>query len=121
HLVFSDHATTGDGTVAALQVLAILLREQKPLSELACVMQRVPQLLENLSLPARRPIQDMPELTRRIAFAEKKLGKDGRVLVRWSGTEAKLRLMLEGPEPKVLRSLASDMAQAARKDLAASA
>jgi phosphoglucosamine mutase len=119
HLVFAEHATTGDGTVAALQVLAILLREQKPLSELRRVMQRVPQVLENLTLPARRPIQDMPELTRRIQQAEKKLGKEGRVLVRWSGTEPKLRLMLEGPEPKVLKLLVSDMAAAARKDVAA--
>jgi phosphoglucosamine mutase len=119
HLVFAEHATTGDGTVAALQVLAIMLREQKSLSELAAVMQRVPQVLENISLPARRPLEDMKQLSLRILSAEKKLGKDGRVLVRWSGTEAKLRLMLEGPEPKVLRALVADMADAARKDLAA--
>ena len=121
HLVFAEHATTGDGTVAALQVLAIMLREQKSLSELASVMRRVPQVLENVSLPARRPIEEMKELSRRILSAEKKLGKNGRVLVRWSGTEAKLRLMLEGPEPKVLRALVAEMADAARKDLAASA
>jgi phosphoglucosamine mutase len=121
HLVFAEHATTGDGTVAALQVLSIMLREQKSLSELAAVMRRMPQVLENVSLPARRPIEEMKELSRRILSAEKKLGKDGRVLVRWSGTEAKLRLMLEGPEPKVLRALVAEMADAARKDLAASA
>jgi phosphoglucosamine mutase len=121
HLIFAEHATTGDGTVAALQVLAIMLRQGKALSELAAVMRRVPQILENLTLPARRPIAEMPELTRRIQQAEKKLGKDGRVLVRWSGTEPKLRLMLEGPEPKVLRTLAADMAEAARKDVRASA
>jgi phosphoglucosamine mutase len=121
HLVFADHATTGDGTVAALQVLAIMLRENKPLSALSGVMERVPQLLENVNLPERRPIEQMPELSRRIINAEKKLGKEGRVLVRWSGTEAKLRLMLEGPEPKLLKSLALDMANAARKDLAANA
>jgi phosphoglucosamine mutase len=121
HLIFAEHATTGDGTVAALQVLAIMLRQGKTLSELATVMQRVPQILENLTLPTRRPIAEMPELTRRIQQAEKKLGKDGRVLVRWSGTEPKLRLMLEGPEPKILRTLAADMAEAARKDVRASA
>jgi len=121
HLVFAEHATTGDGTVAALQVLSIMLREQKSLSELASVMQRVPQVLENVSLPARRPIEEMKQLSARIVGAEKKLGKQGRVLVRWSGTEPKLRLMLEGPEPKVLRALVAEMADAARKDLAASA
>jgi phosphoglucosamine mutase len=121
HLVFAEHTTTGDGTVAALQVLSIMLREQKSLSELSAVMRRVPQVLENVSLPARRPIEEMKELSRRIVGAEKKLGKQGRVMVRWSGTEAKLRLMLEGPEPKILRALVAEMADAARKDLAASA
>ncbi|MGC4088500.1 MAG: phosphoglucosamine mutase [Polyangiaceae bacterium] len=117
HLVFAEHATTGDGTVAALQVLAIMQREQRALSELSRVMQRVPQILENVTLPERRPLTEMPKLSKLIGQAEKKLGKDGRVLVRWSGTEAKLRLMLEGPDPKLLKSLVSDMVDAARKDV----
>lgn len=119
HLIFADHATTGDGTVAALQVLSIMLRQGKPLSELAACMERVPQVLENITLPSRRPIDQMPQLSRRIELAEKKLGREGRVLVRWSGTEPKLRLMLEGPEPKLLRSLVLEMAEAARKDVRA--
>jgi phosphoglucosamine mutase len=118
HLVFSEHATTGDGLVAALQVLAIMLRESQPLSSLSKVLERVPQVLENISLPVRRPLSEMPELSRRIGQVEKKLGKNGRVLVRWSGTEPKLRLMLEGPEPKLLKSLVSDLADAARRDVA---
>jgi phosphoglucosamine mutase len=121
HLVFSEHATTGDGVVAALQVLSIMLRESKPLSALSKVLERVPQVLENVNLPVRRPLSEMPELSRRIGQAEKKLGKNGRVLVRWSGTEPKLRLMLEGPEPKLLKSLVGDLAEAARRDLASSA
>lgn len=120
HLVFSDHATTGDGLVAALQVLSILLREAQPLSQLSGVLERVPQVLENVALPMRRPLKDMPELTRRMAQVEKKLGKNGRLLVRWSGTEPKLRLMLEGPEPKLLKTLVDELAQAARRDLASS-
>ncbi|HEY8944199.1 MAG TPA: phosphoglucosamine mutase, partial [Polyangiaceae bacterium] len=78
-----------------------------------------PQVLENVTLPSRRPIEQMPELSRRIQLAEKKLGGEGRVLVRWSGTEPKLRLMLEGPEPALLRTLVAEMAEAARKDLRA--
>lgn len=117
HLIFLDHATTGDGTVAALQVLAIMVQEGRPLSELAKVMERVPQVLESVKLPSRRPLSEMQELTRRIQVAEKKLGKDGRVLVRWSGTEPKLRLMVEGPDPDILKNLVADMAEAARKDL----
>ncbi len=118
HLIFLDHATTGDGTVAALQVIAIMLQESRPLSELSQVMMRVPQVLESVKMPARRPLAEMLELGKRILLAEKKLGKEGRVLVRWSGTEAKLRMMVEGPDPAVLRVLVAEMTEAAKKDLA---
>ena len=118
HLVFINHATTGDGIVAALQILAVMVREERPLSEIATVMQRVPQVLESVKLPERRPIGDMPGLSKKITQVTKKLGSKGRVLVRWSGTEPKLRLMAEGPNPKVLRALIADMAKAARADLA---
>jgi phosphoglucosamine mutase len=118
HLVFAEHATTGDGMVAALQVLAIMLREERPLSELSRAMERVPQVLESIRLAARRPLEEMAELTRRIADAEARLGVDGRVLVRWSGTEPKLRLMLEGPDPEALKTMADEMAEAARRDVA---
>jgi phosphoglucosamine mutase len=117
HLIFLDHATTGDGTVAALQVISIMLQEGRPLSELARVMEPVPQVLESLKLPERRPLTEMLELRKRIDLAEKKLGKAGRVVVRWSGTEAKLRLMLEGPDPSLLRMMVAEMSDAARHDL----
>jgi phosphoglucosamine mutase len=119
HLIFSDHATTGDGLVAALQVLAILVREQRPLSELAAVMSPVPQVLESVKFTDRRPIEDMPMLSKHILQSERKLGDGGRVLVRWSGTEPKLRLMLEGPDVRLLEQLAADMVDAARKDMRA--
>jgi phosphoglucosamine mutase len=118
HLVFAEHATTGDGMVAALQVLAIMLREERPLSELSRSMERVPQVLESIRLAVRRPLEEMAELTRRIADAEARLGSDGRVLVRWSGTEPKLRVMLEGPDPAALKTMADEMADAARRDVA---
>jgi phosphoglucosamine mutase len=118
HLIFLDHATTGDGCVAALQMLAALQREQKPMSDLARVMERVPQVLESITLKRRMPIDEMPLLTQAISAAEKKLGKEGRVLVRWSGTEPKLRLMAEGPDPKRLGTMLSEMAAAAKKDVA---
>jgi phosphoglucosamine mutase len=119
HLIFLDHATTGDGVVAALQVLAIMVQESKPLSELSSVMQRVPQVLESVKLPARKPIDEMPLLKELIRDVEQRLGDDGRVLVRWSGTEPKLRLMVEGPDPDLLQALVSEMAEAARRDLSA--
>ncbi|HSC87469.1 MAG TPA: phosphoglucosamine mutase [Polyangiaceae bacterium] len=118
HLVFLDHATTGDGTVAALQVLATLAREGKSCSELARIMQRVPQVLESKTMSRRLPIEQMPLLRSGIDKAEKKLGKRGRVLVRWSGTEPKLRLMAEGPDPKALATLLAELHAMAVRDLA---
>ncbi len=118
HLVFLDHATTGDGLVAALQLLAIVLREGRPLSELAHdVMERVPQVLVNVTLRERRALDEMATAARAIRAAEKKLGDEGRVLVRWSGTEPKLRVMVEGPDERVIRGLADDIVAAARRDL----
>src|SRR5512139_2417928 len=90
HLIFLDHAQTGDGLIASLQVLALMIRTGKALSELAEeAMERVPQVLENVTLPARRPLEEMAALQRLIAEGQAALGKDGRVLVRWSGTEPK--------------------------------
>jgi phosphoglucosamine mutase len=120
HLVFFEHTTTGDGIVAALQVLAIMVREERPLSELGRVMERVPQVLESVKLPVRKPLADMPQLSREITRAERSLGKRGRVLVRWSGTEAKLRLMVEGPDPVQLAAMVASMTEAAMIDTRAS-
>jgi phosphoglucosamine mutase len=120
HLVFLDHASTGDGTIGALQVLALMMRTGKPLSELAHVaMQRVPQVLENVTLPARRPLEEMKQLSAAAGKVEKALGGEGRVLIRWSGTEPKLRIMLEGPHEEQLRAWAKELADAARRDVQA--
>jgi phosphoglucosamine mutase len=117
HLVFLDHATTGDGVLGALQVLALMLRTGKPLSELAeRAMQRLPQVLENVTLPERRPLEQMRKLGALTAKITKTLGPHGRVLVRWSGTEAKLRIMLEGPREDRIRAWALELAEAARRD-----
>lgn len=119
HLIFLDHVTTGDGLVAALQLLAIVLREGRPLSELAkAAMERMPQILVNVALPRRKPLDEMPRTTKAIVDAEKKLGKDGRILVRWSGTEAKLRVMVEGKDPKRISSIADTIAGEAKSELA---
>jgi phosphoglucosamine mutase len=117
HLIFLDHCSTGDGIVGALQVLALMLRTGRPLSELArAALQRVPQVLENVTLPARRPLESMARLRRLIAEVEQELGSDGRVLVRWSGTEPKLRIMVEGGDEERIRGRARDLAAAARED-----
>jgi phosphoglucosamine mutase len=117
HLIFLDHASTGDGLLAALQVLALMLRTGRPLSELVeSSMQRFPQVLESVTLPARRPLEDMRRLAEMTTAVAKSLGADGRVLIRWSGTEPKLRIMLEGPHEDRIRTWAKELADAARLD-----
>ncbi|HJK94630.1 MAG TPA: phosphoglucosamine mutase [Polyangiaceae bacterium LLY-WYZ-15_(1-7)] len=118
HLIFLDHATTGDGLVAALQVLAIVTAEQRPLSEIAAeVMERVPQVLVNGRFDDRKPLKLMGHTKKAIAAVEEKLGADGRVLVRWSGTEPKLRVMVEGPDEKKIDAMARQILSAAEKDM----
>lgn len=119
HLVFLEHASTGDGIVAALQVLAAVLAEGKPLSELAAkVMQRVPQVLENVTLPMRIPLEQMRALSTASRDVERSLGRSGRLLVRWSGTEPKLRIMVEGEDPSRIAAYAKELARAAQRDAA---
>jgi len=81
----------------------------------------VPQVLENVTLPSRRPLSEMPRLASATAKVTESLGKEGRVLVRWSGTEAKLRVMIEGPDHERIQAFAHELVQAARKDLPATA
>src|SRR5215813_2725631 len=110
HLVFLDHATTGDGIVAALRVLAIMVREGKPLSELAKVMTRTPQVLVNTSVDRKVPIDQLAAVQKLIANVEQQLGGDGRVLVRYSGTESKARVMIEGLDEARIKGWADDVA-----------
>jgi phosphoglucosamine mutase len=120
HLVFLDHATTGDGIVAALQVLAVMLETGKPLSELArTAMTRIPQVLENATFAKRLPVDEMSKTKKAIAKVESALGSSGRVLVRWSGTEAKLRVMVEGEDEGKILVYAKDIVAAATADIGA--
>ncbi len=110
HLIFLDHMTTGDGIVAALRVLEIMVREGRPLSELAQVMTRTPQVLVNVKVDQRRPLEELDEVTKLIATVEQELGDEGRVLVRYSGTEAKARVMIEGNDEVAIRTRADQIA-----------
>ncbi|OJH36895.1 phosphoglucosamine mutase [Cystobacter ferrugineus] len=111
HLIFSDHTTTGDGTLAALQLLAVMCRQQKPVSELASIFQPVPQTLLNVVVKNKRELGELPSVMRAIQDVEKKLGKDGRVLVRFSGTEPKARVLIEGTDATRNEQYAQQIAQ----------
>ncbi len=112
HLVFLDHMTTGDGILAALQVLAVMLESGKPLSELRKVMTRYPQVLVNLKVHEKKPLEGLTEVGKLIAKIERTLGAEGRVLVRYSGTEPKVRVMVEGSDQRAIQGYADEIARA---------
>ena len=112
HIIFLDQTTTGDGLVTALYVFARMAETGKPLSELRRAMRRFPQILLNLKVSERRELDQMAPVVSSIAAAEKQLGGAGRVLVRYSGTEALARVMVEGENEDMIRRLAEDIVSA---------
>ncbi len=112
HIIFSDHATTGDGLLTALQLLSIVNRKQKPLSQLASQLERLPQVLVNQKVATKEGWSENVEIAKAIDEVENKLGRHGRVLVRPSGTEPKIRIMLEAPlEEDKLKEYAHEVAE----------
>jgi phosphoglucosamine mutase len=110
HIIFMDHNTTGDGLISALQVLAIIKQTDKPLSQLAACMKTYPQTLVNVKVRERRDLESIPELSGRMAEISKKLEGTGRLLVRYSGTEPKVRVMIEGEDEQEIQHLAEELA-----------
>ena len=95
HLIFSDHATTGDGIVSALQVCRMMVDGNRTLAELSAVMTEYPSELRNLTIPAKPELNDLPRLQSLISAAKSEFGNDGRQLIRYSGTENKIRVLVE--------------------------
>ncbi len=110
HLIFLDHNTTGDGLISALQILAVMKQTGKPLSALAECMKSYPQTLVNVKVKARKDLASIPEIAKRMTEIEKKLEGTGRLLVRYSGTEPKVRVMIEGENENDIRQLADSLA-----------
>ncbi|TXD35719.1 phosphoglucosamine mutase [Lujinxingia vulgaris] len=106
HMIFLEHSTTGDGMLAALQVLAIMQRHKCPLSQLARVMKPFPQVLLNLKVREKPPLEELEAFQKMVRQVESELAGEGRVLARYSGTEAKARIMVEGPDQQKVRAYA---------------
>jgi len=117
HLIFLDHNTTGDGLVTALQVLSILKQDGRPLSELASCMRTYPQVLVNVKVGEKRDLGTVPEIAKRMTEIERTLEGTGRLLIRYSGTEPKLRIMLEGEREDEIRRYADELAGLVREKL----
>jgi phosphoglucosamine mutase len=117
HVIFAEHNTTGDGIVSALQVLATMARSGKAMSELAACMPRYPQVLQNVRVRRKEDLAALPAVQAEIQSAEAALGGDGRVLVRFSGTEPLARVMIEGPDVARIRALADRIISAIQAEL----
>jgi phosphoglucosamine mutase len=111
HIIFLDHNTTGDGLISALQVLAVMKQTGRSLSDLAACMKNYPQILINVKVRERRDLASIPEVAGRMAEIEKKLDGTGRLLVRYSGTEPKVRVMIEGEDQTEIKALAEGLAE----------
>ena len=111
HIILSDVSTTGDGLVAALQVLAVLAMDGKPASEAAHLFNPMPQILENVRFKKGAPLEDA-KVKSSIEDARARLGEHGRVLVRKSGTEPLIRVMAEGEDEKLVRAVVRQIASA---------
>jgi phosphoglucosamine mutase len=118
HLIFLEHHTTGDGLITALQILAAMKKEDKPLSELAKIMKVFPQKLINIDVSRKPALETVPEIASAVREAEKALGDKGRVLVRYSGTQNMCRVMVEGPTQKETEFHCRRIADVVKKALA---
>jgi len=117
HIIFLDNATTGDGLMTALKVLEVVAKSRKPLAELVSDMQVFPQVIKNVRVREKRPVEKVPEIATAIRAAEEDLKDDGRVVVRYSGTEALCRVMIEAASAEKMKKHADAIAGAVQKAL----
>ena len=117
HLIFLDHAKTGDGVLAALQILAVMMESGKRVADLGKAMVTYPQMLVNVRLKHKVPIEDMRGFQKAKAEFEKKMGNRGRIVVRYSGTEPVLRIMAEGESQAEIDRIVKALAEKARTEI----
>lgn len=117
HMIFLDHNTTGDGIVAALQVLKIMIETDSKLSDLAASVKLFPQVMINVPVKTKPPLEDLPKMQNEIKKAEMALGDSGFILVRYSGTEPLLRVTVQGPKQKAIQEIAQLIATTAKAEI----
>jgi len=117
HMIFLDSSTTGDGILSALQLLAVIRRENRPLSELAELMIALPQVLCNTRVREKKDILSFPDIAAKVKDIEQKLGNEGRILIRYSGTEPLLRVMIEGQDKYEITAWANEICELVKKHI----
>ena len=119
HLIFMNYSTTGDGILAAMQLIRIMIEQGRPLSELAGLLTPFPQKLVNVHVERKVPFEGVDLIQRSLRAAEEELGTRGRVLLRYSGTESVARVMVEGEDEGVVDRLAEQLAADVKEGLRA--
>lgn len=119
HIVFLDHNTTGDGTLAALQLLSVIKAQGKPLSELSKVVTKYPQTLVNVRVKKKKDTADIPRFADAASEIESMLAGKGRILIRYSGTEPIMRIMIEGEDEGGIRRMADSLATIVKEEIGA--
>jgi phosphoglucosamine mutase len=119
HMIFHDYTTTGDGIISALQILRIMKETGKPLSELKQCLKKYPQAQRNLKVRNKPPLEELPVVMQLKDETEKALTGKGRVLLRYSGTEMKMRLLIEGPDAAGINAQADRIAEAIEREIGA--
>jgi phosphoglucosamine mutase len=117
HMVFKRYSTTGDGILAALKVIESIKFYDKDLSELTKEIELFPQEMKNVSVSKRVPFEEVADIKKAMVYAEEKLGKEGRILLRYSGTETLARVMVEGRDSKLVTTLCAELAETVKKSL----
>ncbi|MEW6003063.1 MAG: phosphoglucosamine mutase [Nitrospirota bacterium] len=117
HVVFLDHNTTGDGPLTAIQVLHLMKKRNSTLSKLASEIKLYPQILKNVEVEHKHDIKTIPEIEEAVKKAEETLAGNGRILVRPSGTEPKIRVMIEGRDLKLIKKLAEDISRVIKEKM----
>ena len=118
HIIFLDHNTTGDGLITALQTLAIMRRSERGLAELTADFERFPQVLLNVAVAEKRPLESLSSVAEAVRRVDAELDGRGRVLIRYSGTESKARVMVEGDDEQRVGEYARDIADQLKRELA---
>jgi phosphoglucosamine mutase len=117
HIIFMDYATTGDGIISALHLLKLMTSSGKTLSKLASFMKEFPQKITSLPVKGKIPVAEIPLLEKEIKNCESSLGANGRIIVRYSGTEKKIRILIEADEQQKVVFWTNKISTIVKKEL----
>ncbi|MCD6548514.1 MAG: phosphoglucosamine mutase [Thermodesulfobacterium sp.] len=110
HIIFLDKATTGDGLLTGIRLISLIKEKEKSLSELVHLFEKFPQVMINVKVKEKKPVEEIEGLEQKIRLAKSKLGENGRIVIRPSGTEPKYRVMVEGEKKEIIEEIAEELA-----------